>query len=431
MKLIALRSNVPSSEGSPRETLGRALAALEEKGVIVRTRSRAHLVEPPPGSSEPRSVHQVAAVETVLSPSALLALLRVTEASFGRKRDRSDAPEVLGIDLVAYDEAVLETGDLILPFPGIRRSASLLAPLAEVAPGWHHPATGEPIGKLLADVDRSCLWALRPTPRLMGIVNATPDSFSDGGRFAAIDSAIAHALSLIDDGADIVDIGGESTRPGADPVPPAVEQARILPVIRAVAGEARRRLRLVSVDSRNAETMSAAIEAGATMVNDVSALSDPSAVGVVAGARLPVVIMHMQGEPKTMQDSPHYADVVAEVASFLAAARDRAVAGGIAAEKIWLDPGIGFGKTVLHNFELMRSVPSLKALGHPVLVGASRKGFGSRIDRACPASERLGSSLASALSAAGLGADMLRVHDVAETRQALALWSALEGDPSA
>jgi dihydropteroate synthase len=262
----------------------------------------------------------------------------------------------------------------------------------------------------------------------MGVVNITPDSFSDGGHFQSAEAAIAHARRLIEEGADILDIGGESTRPGADPVEPEQELARILPVIQAVAAEARARNRLVSVDTRHARTMAKVLEAGATMINDITALADPQSRRVVAESGVPVILMHMLGDPRTMQANPEYADVVGEVAATLAAARDKAVAAGIAAERIWLDPGLGFGKTLEHNLALLDATEKLKALGQPVLVGASRKSFIGRVDRDGPAADRLGGSVAAALAAAARGADAVRVHDVAQTRQALAVWSAIEGE---
>jgi dihydropteroate synthase len=263
----------------------------------------------------------------------------------------------------------------------------------------------------------------------MGIVNVTPDSFSDGGRFAAVDAAVAHASALIEDGADIIDIGGESTRPGAAPIPPGEEQARVLPIVKALAETAARRGRLLSVDTRHAATMAAAIAAGATMVNDVSALADPGSRRIVAESGLPVVLMHMQGEPRTMQLDPCYDDAVAEVAAGLAAARDRAVAAGIRPDRIWLDPGIGFGKRPQHNLALLRSTERLRALGHPLLVGVSRKNFVGRIERVKEPGERVSESVAAALAVAARSASALRVHDVAETRKALAVWSAIEGEP--
>lgn len=258
-------------------------------------------------------------------------------------------------------------------------------------------------------------------PVLMGIVNVTPDSFSDGGRTA--DAAIAHGRALRAAGADILDVGGESTRPGAEPVAAAVERERVLPVVRALAADGA----VVSIDSRHADVMEAALAAGARIVNDVTALEGEGSLAVVARAQCPVVLMHRQGDFRTMQDKPAYRDVTLEVADYLARRLDSCLAAGIAPERIALDPGIGFGKTVDHNLALLREVALLHGLGRPLLVGASRKGFIGRLSRGEPASERLGGSLAVALVALGQGVQLLRVHDVAETAQACALWTALSG----
>jgi len=257
----------------------------------------------------------------------------------------------------------------------------------------------------------------------MGIVNVTPDSFSDGGQFAETSAAIEHGLRLVEEGADIVDVGGESTRPGANPVSVAEEIDRTIPVVAALAKAGAR----VSIDTRHAETMDAAIDAGAVIVNDVTALTgDPDSSAVVARRRVPVVLMHMQGEPRTMQTEPHYDDAVADIRAYLAERVADCVRAGIAEDAIALDPGIGFGKTVAHNLELLRGLPTLATLGRPLLVGASRKSFIAKLSGDAPATDRLGGSLAAALFAAANGARLLRVHDVAETRQALAIWQALD-----
>ncbi len=257
----------------------------------------------------------------------------------------------------------------------------------------------------------------------MGIVNVTPDSFSDGGQFAETSAAIDHGLRLVEEGADIIDVGGESTRPGAVPVSVAEEIDRTIPVVGALAKAGAR----VSIDTRHAVTMAAAIDAGATIVNDVTALTgDPNSTAVVAGRRVPVVLMHMRGEPRTMQARPHYDDAVADIRAYLAKRLAACLAAGIAEDAIALDPGIGFGKTVAHNLELLRGLPALATLGRPLLVGASRKSFIGKLSTDAPATDRLGGSLAAALFAAANGARLLRVHDVAETRQALAISQALD-----
>jgi dihydropteroate synthase len=262
-------------------------------------------------------------------------------------------------------------------------------------------------------------------PRIMGIVNVTPDSFSDGGRWLDAEAAVAHGLRLEAEGADILDIGGESTRPGAEPIGADEELRRVIPVIAALAKRARA---LISVDTRHAAVMRRAADAGAAIINDVAALGhDPDAVGVAAEAGLPVVLMHAQGDPRTMQLDPRYEDVVLDVYDWLAARVAACVAAGIPRERIVVDPGIGFGKTVDHNLALIAGLGTLHGLGCPILLGASRKGFIGRLAGGVPAGERLPGSLAAALVAAAQGVQILRVHDVAATRQALTVWEAAGG----
>ena len=242
----------------------------------------------------------------------------------------------------------------------------------------------------------------------MGVVNVTPDSFSDGGRWLDPEAAVVHALRLVADGADVIDVGGESTRPGAEPVDEAEERRRVVPVIEALAPSVR-----VSVDTSKASVAEAAIEAGATIVNDVSA----SLHEVAATAGAGWVAMHMQGEPRTMQANPTYDDVVAEVRDFLVARAETALATGV--REVWIDPGIGFGKTAGHNLSLLRHVRSLVATGYPVAVGVSRKSFLERIGVGGGIDDRFEASLAAAVWAADQGAAMVRVHDVAPTVQAM------------
>jgi len=265
-------------------------------------------------------------------------------------------------------------------------------------------------------------------PKLLAVLNVTPDSFSDGGRFLAPERAVEHALRLADEGADLLDLGAESTRPGggvygagAREVGAVEELDRLLPVLE--------RLRPattlpISVDTRKAAVARAALGAGADLVNDVSALADPEMAAVVREARCPVILMHSRGELATMQSTIAFRDVVAEVASELAALRDRALAAGIDAGRILLDPGLGFGKTAEQNLELLAATSRLAALGAPLVVGASRKSFVGALTGA-PVGERLGGSLAAAGWAAAGGAALLRVHDVAATRQFLAVWRAV------
>jgi dihydropteroate synthase len=255
----------------------------------------------------------------------------------------------------------------------------------------------------------------------MGIVNVTPDSFSDGGRFLDADSAIAHGLKLRDDGADLVDVGGESTRPGSAPVALDDELGRVIPVVEALVREGV----AVSVDTTKPGVMRAAIAAGCAAVNDVNAFRAPGAIEAVAAAGVGVVAMHMQGTPLTMQQAPAYDDVVGEVASFL---RERALAleaAGVDRGRIALDPGFGFGKTLEHNRRLFQALPALAAMGYALLVGVSRKRMIADLTGGRPMAERAAGSVAAALLAAQNGASLLRVHDVRETVDALSVWMAL------
>jgi dihydropteroate synthase len=257
----------------------------------------------------------------------------------------------------------------------------------------------------------------------MGILNVTPDSFSDGGAYATFDRAVRHGLEMADAGADLIDVGGESTRPGAQVVSPEEEAGRVIPVLRALvrafAGKAGGPA--LSVDTRKAEVAQAAFEAGAHILNDVTALEgDPAMVGVARDYGAGVILMHMQGEPATMQQAPHYTDVVAEVTAYLAGRVAALKAAGMKGAALAVDPGIGFGKTVEHNVKLMAGLPSLVALGQPVVVGVSRKSFISKIT-GCGMADRLAGSVAGAVWAAGQGAHIWRVHDVAESVQAARL----------
>jgi dihydropteroate synthase len=255
----------------------------------------------------------------------------------------------------------------------------------------------------------------------MGIVNVTPDSFSDGGKFLDSRRALDHAKRLLDEGADILDIGGESSRPSAHPVAVDEELRRVLPVLEQLVG-----LPVpVSVDTCKPEVMRRAIAVGAAMINDIFALRAPGALDVVADSSVAVCMMHMQGDPRTMQQAPQYVDVVGEVQSFLVERAATAVACGIGRERIVLDPGFGFGKTPLHNLELIRALPRLRETGFPVLAGLSRKGlFGKIVGR--EAAQRVHASAAGALLAAQRGASIVRVHDVAATRDCLLVLRAIE-----
>jgi len=264
----------------------------------------------------------------------------------------------------------------------------------------------------------------------MGVLNVTPDSFSDGGRFAGLDAALAQARRMIEAGADLIDIGGESTRPGATPVEEDIELDRVLPVIAAIRQISDIPL---SIDTLKPAVARAAVQAGVVMWNDISGLTaSPDSLPTAAELGCPIVIMHMKGRPATMQDSPRYDDPVREVLSDLEARANAAMSAGVARDKIWLDPGIGFGKQLEHNLALMAALDRLKALEFPVLLGVSRKRTVMAIDpTATDPNDRLGGSLAMALFGAAKGVNAIRVHDVRETVQALKVWAALAGDGGA
>jgi dihydropteroate synthase len=270
---------------------------------------------------------------------------------------------------------------------------------------------------------RAVVWQLRTRsldlprrPLLMGIVNVTPDSFSDGGQFLDVDAAVAHGRALADAGADLLDIGGESTRPRAKPVSDKEEIARVIPVIRRLVDEIEVP---ISVDTRKACVAQAAIDAGAEIINDISGLAgDPQMVGVAAATGAGVCVMHMQGTPETMQNNPTYTDVVADVHHYLRERRDALVAGGVARERICVDPGLGFGKTYEHNLALLLSCHALHALGCPVLVGHSRKSFLGKL-LGNEQADRTPATIGVALALAEQGVQLLRVHDVRPVREAL------------
>jgi dihydropteroate synthase len=327
-----------------------------------------------------------------------------------------------------------------LPFaPGARAEADIgVEPLCGRSDlVFSHVEAIGPAGTSLVPVSRidparmAALTAPRPDfaslamdrPRVMGIVNVTPDSFSDGGLFASRDEAVAHALRLAGEGADILDIGGESTRPGSDPVDEDEELRRVVPVIETLRGRTRV---LISIDTRKARVMREAAAAGADILNDVSALThDPQALGVAAETGLPVILMHALGDPKTMNDDPRYQNVVTDIYDDLAGRIAVCEAAGIARANICVDPGIGFGKHLHHNVATLGALSLYHGLGAPVLLGASRKRLIGQLAGVSHADARLPGSLATVLAGAAQGVQIFRVHDVAETRQALAVWEAV------
>jgi dihydropteroate synthase len=264
--------------------------------------------------------------------------------------------------------------------------------------------------------------------KLMGIVNVTPDSFSDGGLFLDAERAVEHGRELAAEGADVLDVGGESTRPGAEAVSAQEELMRVEPVVAALAGGEGPGVP-VSIDTSKAEVAAAAVDGGATIVNDVTALrAEPELASLCAERDCELVLMHMLGDPRTMQDDPRYDDVVDDVRAFLAERIELAVGEGVEEERIWVDPGIGFGKTVEHNLELLRRLGELGELGRPILVGSSRKSFIGKLTGA-PVEDRLGGTIASNVIAYANGAAMLRVHDVGPFREALTVAEAILSRP--
>jgi dihydropteroate synthase len=310
---------------------------------------------------------------------------------------------------------------LALPLAGGPLGFSLVEVIERVAPGDIRRRI-VPVRDLAGELTPHIAPRSLSGPIVMGIVNATPDSFSDGGAHFDAGPAIAHATAMIQAGVGIVDIGGESTRPGAIPVPVDEEIRRVVPIIAGIraAGVT------ISIDTRNARTIQAALDAGATMINDVSALThDPASLAVAARATGLVVLMHMQGEPATMQQAPAYDDVVLDVYDQLETRIATALAAGIALDRIVIDPGIGFGKTVAHNLALLDRLSLFHGLGVPLLVGVSRKGFIARLSAGEPVGQRLGGSLAAGLAAINQGAQIIRIHDVPETVQALRVVAAI------
>lgn len=278
--------------------------------------------------------------------------------------------------------------------------------------------TTEPVLPALLQCGRFLLPLTRPL--VMGVVNVTPDSFSDGGRHFAADAAIAHARRLLAEGADLIDLGAESTRPGAAPVTEAEELARLRPVLEALQDCGAP----LSVDTRHPSVMRAALELGADMINDVNGFRAPGAVEAVARSEAGLCVMHMRGEPATMQQAPVYSDVLDEVRTFLRARVEVLRAAGVSLQRLVIDPGIGFGKTQNDNLRLLHGLPALCADGLPVLIGLSRKSLIAHLTGR-PVEQRLAGSLGGALASVASGANILRVHDVAETRDALALWHAI------
>jgi dihydropteroate synthase len=280
------------------------------------------------------------------------------------------------------------------------------------------------MGRTARNTDRARTRPKGPGPVVVGILNVTPDSFSDGGVFLDPEAAADHATAMLDEGAGILDVGGESTRPGSDPVSQEEEIQRVFPVIERILSV--RPEAMISVDTYRSGTASAALEAGASLVNDVTALrGDSRMASVIQEAACPVILMHMQGEPKTMQKEPNYEDVVREVRDFLAERAEHAVAAGVRPENVIVDPGIGFGKNLEHNLALLRNLDAIVDLGFPVLIGASRKSFIEKITGVQEARDRVSGTVATTVLAYERGASFFRVHDVRANREALAVAEAV------
>lgn len=405
MKVIALGANLPGRFQSAQAALEAAKDALNAHGFRVLKSSRIFKTAPVPVSGQPWYSNAVVAVETAYNPREALAVLNNIEHDMGRIRSARNAPRIIDLDIIAWDGAVIDEPDLKIPHPRYQSRGFVLLPLRDIAPDW--PALDALIARLPADQVAYPQWFTDKSLFIMGIVNATPDSFSDGGAY----DPLAQAKQLIAEGADIIDIGGESTRPNAAALDPLQEQARVLPVITGIKGA------FISIDTRNASTMRAAINAGAAMVNDVTALThDPQALKTVASFTGPVCLMHMQGTPETMQKNPVYENVVEDICKYLSSRIDACVAAGIDKGRIVVDPGFGFGKTRQHNIALLDNLDRFRDLGVPVLAGLSRKTF---LNPDIKASDRIPESLQAAKTAAAKGARILRVHDVARTREVL------------
>ncbi len=424
MILIALGSNLPGRFGSPEAALDAAKAALEQHNIKILAASRTIRTAPVPASDQPWYHNAVVRVETDMLPRALLNTLHDIEQDFGRVRAVRNEARVIDLDLIAYNDEIINEADLVVPHPRMHERAFVLLPLREIAPRWIHPISKQGVDMML----RKPVPSLGTEPVIMGIVNVTPDSFSDGGQFIEPRQAIDHALQLIEDGAGIIDIGGESTRPGATAISAGEEINRVLPVIEGL----KNCNAIISIDTYHAATMRAALAAGAGMINDITALrGDPESLSVAAKSDCYVCLMHMQGDsPHTMQKNPSYTDVVQDVLEFLQQRIAICEAAGINHTRLIADPGIGFGKTASHNFSLLQNVAEFKKCGVPLLIGVSRKSFIDRITPGLKPDQRLAGSISAALWCLSQGVSIFRVHDVMETKQAFAVWKTVQNEAS-
>jgi dihydropteroate synthase len=362
----------------------------------------------------------VPATKLYLRPLAVLSgepARQALGAGFGLPLGSAEA--FLAGELSWREDGALE--EKVLPAADLRAWAGASGPVFEQALERRLARLANP-----APMPDLFLRAGKPAtaPSIMGVINVTPDSFSDGGRFLDPGAAITHGERLHDEGADVLDVGGESTRPGAAPVSAEEEIRRVVPVVRALAGAGR----AVSIDTRKAAVMRAALDAGATIINDISALRhDPDSLAVAGAGGCPVILMHSRGEPATMQDQPHYERASLDIFDHFEQRIQVWEEAGFARSRLLLDPGVGFGKTLAHNLEVLHRLDLYRSLGLPLMLGVSRKSFIARICGDLTPTERLPGSLAAALLGLAKGVSVLRVHDVAATRQAARLWQAIAG----
>jgi dihydropteroate synthase/2-amino-4-hydroxy-6-hydroxymethyldihydropteridine diphosphokinase len=414
--------------GNRRANLRQAVIALEETGLVSNVAlSPVYETAPWGVIDQPDFLNICLQGSTALAPEPLLYAIKDLENQLGRRPAERYGPRLIDIDILAHGDQVIDQGRLKVPHPGLPERLFVLAPLADLAAEWAHPVTGDTVVEMLhrhayAGVRRLPLplfWGRRTL--VMGILNITPDSFSGDGLLAQeaeINTAVDQAVRFANDGADFIDIGGESTRPGSTPVTAAEEMARILPVISAV----RRAVRVpISVDTFRAETAQAALAAGADLVNDVWGLRmDPEMAGVVAAAGCPVIVMHNRSRPKNVAQETQlggryvgieYDDLLVDIGRELQESVDRALAAGVDPANIIIDPGIGFGKTVSQNCRLLRELDTLRDLGYPILIGPSRKSFiGYTLN--LPPHDRVEGTAATVAIGIDRGADIVRVHDV-------------------